>query len=291
MQVKLRYRFRKLLWPAVFAAQLLLASALPALDVPLLRGRVNDLADMISSPAEAQLDARLQALEASDSTQVVVLTMPSLEGEVLEEYSLRVAETWGIGRKEYDNGALLLVSMNNRKVRIEVGYGLEGVLTDLLSGRIIDHVIVPNFKAGRFDEGFIMGVDAITQAVRGEYEGKGEVSSAGSRKILRGRANLLPLFILVIIISMLGARRRIFGAVAGALLLPLVAWFSLSLSLYMILLMVPLGFLGGLALPGMYLFWGGSRSRFYGGGGFSSGGGGFSGGGGGFGGGGASGSW
>ena len=177
------------------------------------------------------------------------------------------------------------------RVRIEAGYGLEGVLTDLLSGRIIDHVIVPNFKAGRFDEGFIMGVDAITQAVRGEYEGKGEVSSAGSRKILRGRANLLPLFILVIIISMLGARRRIFGAVAGALLLPLVAWFSLSLSLYMILLMVPLGFLGGLALPGMYLFGGGSRSRFYGGGGFSSGGGGFSGGGGGFGGGGASGSW
>ncbi len=280
-----------LVWTFFFLIQLLIAPLLLALDVPRLRGRVNDYADMISGSTESQLDSKLKSLEESDSTQLVVLTIPSLEGEPLEEYSIRVAEEWEIGQKEYDNGLLLLVSKNDRKVRIEVGYGLEGRLTDLLAGRIIDYEIRPNFEAGRFNEGFIMGVDAIVQAVKGEYEGSGKTTVTATRRLSRG--SLMPFIILLIVISMLGSKRRIIGAAAGAILLPLVAWFSLSLGLTMLLVMIPFGFLGGLILPGMYFFPGigyGRRSGRSGfGGGFGSGG--FSGGGGGFGGGGASGGW
>ncbi len=112
---------------------------------------------MISSSAEATIVQKLEALEASDSTQVAVLTIPSLEGEDLEGFSIRVAEAWKIGTKENDNGAILLVSRDDREVRLEVGYGLEGKLTDLMSGRIVDQIIVPNFKAGRYRRRFRAG--------------------------------------------------------------------------------------------------------------------------------------
>ena len=224
----------------------------------------------------------------------MILTIPSLEGEDLEEYSIRVAETWGIGQKEYDNGVLLLVSQAERKVRIEVGYGLEGRLTDLQSGRIIDYEIVPSFKAGNFDEGFLRGTDAIVAAVRGEYEGKGPAVSAPARR--SGRASFVPFFVLAIILSVIGSRKRIISAVAGAILLPLVALFALPFSWLLLLLMLPAGFFGGLLLPGIFLFssrrWGGGyRGGGFGGSGGGFSGGGFSGGGGGFGGGGASGGW
>jgi uncharacterized protein len=269
-------------------------SSLAALDVPQLRGRVNDYAGMISASTEKDLDSKLAALEASDSTQVVVLTIPSLQGEPLEEYSIRVAETWGIGQKKYDNGALLLVSRDDRKVRIEVGMGLEGVLTDLLAGRIVDYEIVPNFKEGRFDRGFEAGVDAIIAAVKGEYTGTGKVATTSSDSGRGGR--FVPFFILLPLLGMLGARRRLLSAIVGAVLLPLVAWFAFPLSLVLLLVMIPVGFFGGLLLPAMFLFSGAGRryrgGGFYGGGfGGGGGGGGFSGGGGGFSGGGASGSW
>jgi len=159
-------------WPACGRRALLaLALALAcgplaaALEVPSLTGRVNDYADMISPSAEAAITQKLEQLEASDSTQVVVLTVPSLEGEDLEGFSIRVAEAWKIGTAQNDNGAILLVARDDRAVRIEVGYGLEGRLTDLLAGRIVDQIVVPNFKAGRFDEGFTLAVDAIIATV------------------------------------------------------------------------------------------------------------------------------
>ncbi len=277
------------IWLLIFTVLLAAAPFLPALEIPALRGRVNDYADMISSAVESLLDQKLRALEESDSTQVVILTIPSLEDESLEEYSIRVAETWGIGQKEYDNGALLFVSKNDRKVRIEVGYGLEGVLTDLLAGRIIDYEIVPNFKAGRFDKGFVAGIEAITRAVKGEYQGTG--TSVRRSGISRIRGGVMPFIVLIIILSILGSKRRIIGGIGGALLLPLVAWFALPFGLAIILFMIPFGFLGGLILPGMFLYSG--RRGFGGGmGGFGGGAsGGFGGGGGGFGGGGASGGW
>ncbi len=152
-----------------------------ALDVPPPKGYVTDIAGMLSAKTEDELERYLRSFEESDSTQITVLTIPSLEGEALEEYTLRVAESWGIGQKGRDNGALLLIARDDRQVRIEVGYGLEGRLTDLLAGRIIDNEITPRFKRGDFDKGVSAGVVAMTQAVRGEYQGKGPSAGEGRR--------------------------------------------------------------------------------------------------------------
>jgi len=273
----------------LLAALLLAAASAGALEVPPLRGRVNDYANMIPAGAESRIDAVAAQLESSDSTQIVVLTVPSLEGEDLEDFSIRVAETWGIGQEENDNGVLLLVAQSERRIRIEVGYGLEGVFTDLQAGRIIDNEISPYFKAGQFGEGLVRGTEAIADTVRGEYEA-GEQTAAKPR--ISSRAGLVPFFILFMIISVIGSRKRIIGGIAGALLFPLVAFFALPLALPLLLLFIPLGFGAGMLLPGIFLMSAARRGRggrFYGGGGF--GGGGFSGGGGGFGGGGASGGW
>lgn len=227
-----------------------------ALDAPALTGRVNDLANMMSPAARAKVEAVLADLERSDSTQVAVLTVPSLEGDSIEEFSLKVAEKWGLGQKGKDNGALILVSRDDRKMRIEVGYGLEGRLTDLLSGRIIDNVMAPYFKAGDFDGGFIAGATAVAQAVRGEF-----------------KAEPRP-------------RRRSSGGLAG---FAFIAVFGLLMAIGQIGRLVrPASRVRrtGYGAGPFIIFPGG-----FGGGGGGFGGGGFGGGGGGFGGGGASGGW
>ncbi len=158
--------------PAVVAL-LLLPLPTVALDVPPATGYVVDRAGLLSPGTRLKLEQFLENFEKSDSTQLAVLTIPSLEDEALESYAIKVAETWGIGQKEKDNGALLLVAKAERKVRIEVGYGLEGRLTDLLAGRIIDYEITPRFKQGDFDGGILAGVASMAEAVRGEYQGTG----------------------------------------------------------------------------------------------------------------------
>lgn len=165
----------------LFLCLLLLPFTAAALDVPKLAGYVNDHAGLISSSTELKIENFLRGFEASDSTQLVVLTIDSLQGEPLEGYSLKVAESWEIGQKGKDNGALLLVAKQERKIRIEVGYGLEGKLTDLLAGRIIDHEITPYFKAGDFEGGIIAGVTSMAEAVRGEYTGTGTTSRKKKR--------------------------------------------------------------------------------------------------------------
>jgi uncharacterized protein len=154
-------------------AALLLAAggALAAPAIPPARGYVNDTAGILSPEAKSQIERFLADFQRSDSTQIAVLTIPSLQGEDLEGYSVRVAQSWGIGQKGKDNGALLLVAKAERAVRIEVGYGLEGQLTDLLAGRIVDQEIVPRFKSGDFDGGVKAGVQAMAGAVRGAYKG------------------------------------------------------------------------------------------------------------------------
>jgi len=148
----------------------LLSTAAP---VPALQSRVTDQAGLLSAQTELKLEKFLSDFETGDSTQLAVLTVVSLEGDTLEGFALKVAESWGLGRKGRDNGALLLVARDERKVRIEVGYGLEGRLTDLLAGRIIDGEIVPRFKKGDFEGGIVAGVLAMAEAVRGEYKGTG----------------------------------------------------------------------------------------------------------------------
>ena len=273
--------------------------AASALEVPAYRGYVNDYAGMLSPEAVGQLQQALAGFDKSDSTQVAILTIPSLEDEALEGFSIKVVEKWGVGQKGKDNGILLLVAKQERKVRIEVGRGLEGVLTDLVSGRIIAQVITPAFKAGQIDEGFLSGTAAIIQATRGEFKAEARDS--------RRRDEPSPLFkfaVLAIIATVfIGRISRPFGAAAGSAIFPLAAIFGLATgwSWLLLLVLVPLGgLLGWLLWPILAALASGAGDHRggYGGGGFGGGGfgggggGGFGGfGGGGFGGGGASGSW
>ena len=129
-----------------------------SLEVPELTGRVNDYANIISSEDEFKITQYLANLENTTSIQMAVLTIPSLEGDDIEEFSFRTAEKWQIGQKDSDNGAILVVSMAERKIRIETGYGLEGKLTDTKSGLIIRNVIAPEFQKGNYSEGILLGV-------------------------------------------------------------------------------------------------------------------------------------
>jgi uncharacterized protein len=264
-----------------------------ALDVPPLRAHVNDTGGMLSSGAVQRLEEQLTAFEKSDSTQIAVLTIPSLEGESLEDYSIKVAEAWKIGQKGKDNGAILLIAKQERKIRIEVGRGLEGKLTDLLSGRIIRGEIAPRFKAGDFDGGVSAGVTAIMAAVKGEY-------TASPQDAPRGKKGSKPVLTMVLFLFIgcvvLGAISKVLGGLAGAVGLPVVASLLASgLGPVVLLILAVVGFLGGLFLS--FLFGAGRGGGGFGGGpffggGFSGGGGdSFSGGGGDFGGGGASGDW
>ncbi len=174
---------RVALIPIIFTLTLILhVTPLLALGVPALKARVNDYAGMLSSYSEKQLEGILRDLEQTDSTQIVVLTIPSLEGEVLEEFSIKVVDQWKIGQKDFDNGAILLIAKADRQMRIEVGYGLEGSLTDLMAGRIIDNVIVPQFRAGNFDQGVLDGVQAMIGVVRGEYKAPEKIPSRRGSK-------------------------------------------------------------------------------------------------------------
>jgi uncharacterized protein len=273
-----------------------------ARSVPTLTAHVNDYAGIISQQTAQELEKELVQFERTDSTQIAVLTIPSLEGENLEEFSIKVAEAWRIGQKGIDNGVILLVARDDQKVRIEVGRGLEGKLTDLVAGRIIRNTIVPRFKAGDFDNGVKDGVRAIIEVVRGEYK-------ADERDLTKGHKSAPPIFTLLIFLFIAlifaGALSRVLGAAAGTIGLPVAAKLAFPALPYLVL--------GGLALLGLVIglllhaiFMGGGRSGggggfwggpFFGGGwggGSGSGrdwGGGFSGGGGDFGGGGASGDW
>ena len=149
------------------ALALLAAAAQP--EVPPLTGRVVDLADVVSPAAEAALDVRLAAHEDSTLNQVVVLTVPSLDGAAVETFATDVFRSWGLGQADRDNGVLLLIAVEDRELRIEVGYGLEGDLTDATAGSIIRSEIVPRFREGDYEGGVLGGVEAILDAIDGAY--------------------------------------------------------------------------------------------------------------------------
>lgn len=154
------------------------------LDVPPNHGRINDTAGMLSSQVRVGVDGMLADLERTDSAQVMVLTVASLEGDSLEKLALRVFQEWGSGQKGLDNGVLLLIAEKERKIRIEVGYGLESRLADLKAGRIIGNVITPLFKNGRFDLGVMAGVSAIIGTVRGEFQTWDKPAEASAERFL-----------------------------------------------------------------------------------------------------------
>lgn len=141
-----------------------------ALDVPALQGRVNDYANVISKNDEQQINEYLTNVENQTGIQIAVLTIPSLKGEDIAAYGVKVAEKWKLGQKGEDNGALLLVAMEERELRIEVGYGLEGLLTDAKCGLIIRNVIIPEFKDGDYSGGIKKGVMNIGGIACGDTE-------------------------------------------------------------------------------------------------------------------------
>ncbi len=253
---------RRLLITAVLLVVVLAGAAtLSALDVPRLEGRVNDYAGILDAGQKAELDSYLASVEQKTTAQFVLLTLKSLEGEPLEDYSMRVAEAWKIGQKGKDNGVILLVSMAEHAVRIEVGYGLEAVLPDGKAGTIIRQVIVPEFRSGNYYAGIRNAFQTMASVVGGDSSQvdelqKNEKSRGGAPSGL-GCGFFIFLFILFIVLKSVS---------------PCKAWKSLST-----------GSRGWTSHSG--------GGGWFSGGGFGGGGGGFSGGGGSFGGGGASGSW
>lgn len=189
-----------------------------ALEVPPLQGRVNDLAQILEPATQQLLEENLARLEQEDSTQIVVLTMPSLDGDNLESFSLRVFEHWRLGQKDKDNGALLLIAVQDRKIRIEVGYGLEDRLTDLLSGRIIRNEIAPAFRQGDYNQGVINGVGAMIQAVQGAYSGASTAkSSSNSRAANNDDPAFMGMMVSVLLIGSIFSHRQKLASALGGL--------------------------------------------------------------------------
>jgi len=296
---------RLLLAAALVLAAFPLAAQQP---VPRLTGRVVDVTSTLTESERAALEQKLAALEQRKGSQVVVLMVKTTQPEALEQFSLRVAEAWKIGRGKTDDGILVVVAKDDRNMRIEVGYGLEGAVPDALAKRIIAEQITPHFRDGDYAGGLNAGVDALAKLIDGEPL---PPPAAQSPRDARDRGNGGPgfgsflglLFVLAVFVA--PVLRRVFGALFGGVLTGGVAAFIVFLVTRVLLLSLGLGFVafmltaaGFIGGPGRWSSgrgWGGPGGFGGGfggfGGGSGGGGGGFSGGGGRFGGGGASGGW
>lgn len=194
---------RQLLNSFVVALILISANAL-ALGVPDRPiGRIHDVANLLSQAERDALESKLAAFETESSNQIVIATFPSLEGESLEDFSIRLAEKWKIGQKGKDNGIILLIFPNDHRLRIEVGYGLEAVVPDAYASRIVEEDLKPAFRRGEFGQGIDAAVDDLIAATQGVYR-------AEAPKKSRGRFSLLPfiLFFLVFFLPFFGRSRR-----------------------------------------------------------------------------------
>ena len=266
---------------AVMLCGSLLAAA--QVSVPPLKGHVTDQTGTLTAAQKASLEQTLTAFEARKGSQLAVLMVPSTMPEAIEQYALRVAEQWKLGRKKVDDGAILLVAKDDRTLRIEVGYGLEGALNDLTSKRIISEIILPRFKQQDFYGGITAGVGQIIRVIDGEPLPEPSKQPAGSLGDVRQYAPMV--FILAIVVG--GVLRAALGRVPGALVtggaVAVLAWFvagALSVALLagvMALFVTLLG--GGMGSHGLGGHYGGSGRGGFGGGGFRGGGGGFGGGG------------
>jgi len=263
--------------------------------IPDLSERVTDLTQSLSIADKAQIEEKLSAFEKKKGSQIAVLMVPSTKPEEIDQYSIRVVEKWKIGRKKVDDGILILVAKEDHKIRIEVGYGLEGAVPDVTAKRVISEIIAPKFKQGNFAGGLSDGIDKLIGLVDGEAL---PAPIASKHKFgIADISGLLPILLFGGLISGLFLR-SLFGTfpgsfVNGSLIGGILWFFGLSLLGAGVLALIAFFItmmLGGQGINGYHRGYTGGMGS---GGGFSSGGGGdvFSGGGGGFGGGGASGSW
>jgi uncharacterized protein len=278
------------------------AAADDLVKIPALTARVTDLTNTLSTAERQALETKLAAWETQTGNQLAVLMLPSTKPEAIASFGIRLAEAWKIGRKGKDNGAVFIIAKDDRKSRIEVGYGLEGVLTDVTSRRILAETVAPYFKNNQFAQGIDAGVDQIIAVVN-----KGEpladappVQSQSPPRHSGGGISFDTIFILLFVVVPVvgGILRRMFGkaigSTVGAGIIGAAAWFfagslliAIIAAVVAFIVMIAFGMGGGLIGRGGGVFIPGGG----GGGGFGGGGGGFSGGGGGFGGGGASGDW
>ena len=264
-----------LCWAHLVAAQV---------PVPPLTGHVTDQTGTLSAEQKASIEQTLAAFEARKGSQLAVLMVASTAPEVIEQYSLRVAEQWKLGRKKVDDGAILVVAKNDRAMRIEVGYGLEGVLNDATSKRIISETITPRFKQQDFYGGITSGVGQIIGVIDGEPLPQPRVNA--------GDASFADLqryapFLLIVVLVLGRVLRSTLGPIPGATVtggvVGVVAWFLAgTFSIAVIagvfaLLITVLG--AGMGAHGMHGYYGGGGRGGFGGGGFRGGGGGFGGGG------------
>lgn len=269
--------------------------------VPPLAARVTDLTGTLSGEVVSRIETQLKDLEARKGSQIAVLIVPTTQPEDIEQFGIRVAESWKLGRKGVDDGAILIVAKDDRRARIEVGYGLEGALPDITAKRIIAEIITPHFRQGDYDGGIEAGVEQMIRVVNGEPLPEPDKRWENPR----GLSNLLPLLLVVVFVAS-GFLRAILGRGLGSVatgglaggivwllshLLPI----GLGAGVLAFLFSLALGSSRGWSNRGGWGGLGGGLGGGWGGGGLGGGGfgggGGFSGGGGGFGGGGASGGW
>lgn len=276
------------LWPALLA---LIWLALPPaggraaepVPLPALTGRVTDLTATLDATQRGRLEAQLAAIERTRGAQVAVLLLPSTRPEAIEAFGIRLAEAWKIGHKGADNGAIVIVAKDDRRMRIEVGYGLEGAIPDVVAKRIIAERMAPRFAEGDFFGGLLAAIEALDRAIAGDAPGVPPARPAGGAGRRAEQADLFPWLMAAVVAG--GVLRSLFG-LFGSLIAGVVAgglgfvifgsWLAAGLAGVVVFI---LSFFNLLSRGG------------FGGGGFRGGGGGFSGGGGGFGGGGASGRW
>lgn len=279
-----------------------LTQSASALDAPPLKGRINDYADMLSPATARSLDQKLASFEKETTNQVVLLTIPSLEGDAIDSFAIRVAEAWKIGQKDKSNGVILILAKKERKIRIEVGTGLQGVLPDITAGQIIRNVIAPGLRAGNPDQGISAGLGAIIEATKGEFKATTtERKATGKKNSSKTGLFIILLLAGLVITAVAGSSSRTAGVLAGGVSLPVAAGIGLGAVLWKLGILALLGGAAGFLISLlMRLFnanggngggygggWGGP-TIFYGGGGggssssddsFSGGGGDFDGGG------------
>jgi uncharacterized protein len=284
---------------AALSAAFGVAAAQTLQPIPKLESRVTDVTGTLTAAQQAELEQKLADFEARKGAQIAVLLVPTTQPEEIEQYSIRVTDAWKLGRKKVDDGALLILAKDDHKLRIENGYGLEGVLTDAASNRIIEDTMVPLLRQGQYYAAIGAGVDQMMALIDGEQLPPPDRTwqHRSSRNL-----NFLP-FVLVAVLFGSSILRSIFGRAGGAVLsggvigvLVFLVTSVLGLAIGAAIVSALLALLfgasgGGWSSGGGFGGLGGLGGGFGGGGFGSGGGGGFSGGGGGFGGGGASGSW
>lgn len=269
-------------------------------QLPALTGRVVDATNTLSKAEQGSLSKKLEAFEQSKGSQIVVAIIPTTGDETIEQYSIRLAESWKIGRDKVDDGIILVVAKNDRKLRIEVGYGLEGVVPDAIAKRIIENIILPEFRSGSFYAGINHGTDVLIDLVNGEPLPPALNKQAKPKSNGKPLSGVWIVFVFIglivqsVVVRLFGKKNKNGVKFIFGILFFVVLWFMVGL--FMALVATVLIFIFGSGSRAI-----GSGGRYYGGGfysggsswggGGSSGFGGFSGGGGGFGGGGASGGW